>query len=77
MNHDIASLSDSLLGCVICMGGDEATTTAANLAIGFMGVLTLLVLGSILKFMHHLSRQAKLAASEPDPLGELTAGDPR
>jgi hypothetical protein len=64
---------DSLLACAVCVGGDDATTTAANLAIGFLGVIILSVLGGILKFMHYLSRQQKLAEANPDPLADLAA----
>jgi len=73
MNLDITTAADSLLACAVCMGGDDATTTAANMAIGFMGVLIIGMLGAILKFMHYLARQQKLAAAEPDLVAELTA----
>lgn len=64
---------DSLLACAVCMGGDDATTVAANFAIGFLGVIILTILGGILKFMHYLSRQQKLAELDPDPLADLSA----
>ncbi len=70
MNLDIVTATDSLLACAVCMGGDDATTTAANLAIGFMGVLIIGMLGAILKFMHYLSRQQKLAEMEPELAAE-------
>ena len=62
---------DSFLACAVCIGGDDATTTAANLAIGFLGVIILTILGGILKFMHYLSRQQKLAEASPDPLTDI------
>lgn len=74
MISDPATFLDSLLGCAVCMGGDDATTTAASMAIGFLGLIILSVLGGILKFMHYLSRQQKLAEANPDPLVDLTAG---
>ena len=73
MISDPVSLSDSLLACAVCVGGDDATTTAANLAIGFLGIIILTVLGGVLKFMHYLSRQQKLAEASPDPLVEMSA----
>jgi len=77
MNLDLATAADSLLACAVCMGGDDATTTAANLAIGFMGLLIVAMLGAILKFMHYLARQQKLAAAEPDIVAELNTGSDR
>ena len=71
MIHDSAIFANQLLACAVCVGGDDATTTAANLAIGFLGVIILTVLGGVLKFMHYLSRQQKLAALESDPLADL------
>ena len=67
MSPETVQLSDHLLACAVCLGGDDATTTAANFAIGFLGVIILSVLGGVLKFMHYLSNQQKLAASTPDP----------
>jgi hypothetical protein len=75
MNLNIATLTDSLLACAVCGGGDDATTTAANFAIGFMGLLIVAVLGSLLKFMHYLGRQEKLAASEQDLVNDMTVGE--
>ena len=72
MNIEPVSVFDGLLACAVCVGGDDATTTAANLAIGFLGVVILVVLGGILKFIHYLSRREKMARSEPDFLGEFT-----
>ncbi len=77
MNLDLATAADSLLACAVCMGGDDATTTAANLAIGFMGLIIVGMLAAILKFMHYLARQQKLAAIEPDPVAELSAESDR
>ena len=74
MISDPAVFFDSLLGCAVCIGGDDATTAAANLAIGFLGAIILSVLGGILKFMHYLSRQQKLAEANPDPLADLSTG---
>jgi hypothetical protein len=68
MISDPAIFLDSLLACAVCIGGDDATTTAANYAIGFLGVIIVTILGGILKFMHYLSRQQKLAEANPDPL---------
>lgn len=75
MNIDLSTAADSLLACAVCMGGDDATTTAANMAIGFMGLLIVGLLGAILKFIHYLSRQQKLAAMEPDMIAELITAD--
>ena len=68
MISDPATFLDPLLACAVCIGGDDATTTAANFAIGFLGVIILTVLGGVLKFMHYLSRQQKLAEENPDPI---------
>jgi hypothetical protein len=66
MSPETVLFSEQVLACAVCLGGDDATTTAANFAIGFLGVIILSVLGGVLKFMHYLSRQQKLAASTPD-----------
>ena len=77
MIANVTTVTDSLLACAVCMGGDDATTMAANLAIGFMGVLIITILASILKFAHYLSQQQKLAAIQPDMVADLSAKEDR
>jgi len=66
--NSIPGLFDSataILACPMCMGGaDDNTAIAANSAIGVMLLLLVVVLGSFLRFIAYLAKQAKAAESE-------------
>ena len=54
------SSNELLLACATCMGDDGSLTNkAAGYAIAFMLVMLSVVLGSLIKFMSHLSKAEK------------------
>lgn len=57
----IASL---LIACPACLGADDASTTAANFAIGFMLVVVVAILGSLLAFIKYLSKRSREFGSD-------------
>jgi len=57
LTSDFAS---TMLACATCMGDEgDMTNKAAGYAIIFMLVMLAVVLGSIIKFMHYLSKKEK------------------
>lgn len=52
---------NKLVACTVCWSGDDLTMNAANLAVGFMFLVLLTVLGSLLAFIFVLARRARTA----------------
>ena len=73
MNALYSSLN-SLLACTVCWSGDDQTMNAANLAVGFMFVVLLSVLGSFLAFIFVLARRARQAEPVPVPVRKNSPG---
>lgn len=64
--YTLYSSLNSLLACTVCWSGGDQTMNAANLAVGFMFVVLLMVLGSFLAFIFVLARRSRQA--EPVPV---------
>ena len=55
-----SGIPSNLLACATCMGDEgDISNKAAGYAIIFMLAMLTLVLGSIIKFMHYLSKREK------------------
>lgn len=64
------NLSTLILACPACVGADDASTAAANLAIGFMLIVVFAILGAFLGFIRYLAKRQRefgsdLSAEEP------------
>lgn len=60
----LAPLATLLLACPACIGADDASTTAANFAIGFMLVVVFGILGSFLAFIRYLAKRQREFGSD-------------
>ena len=60
----LSSLASFLIACPACLGVDDASTTAANFAIGFMLVVVVVILGSLLAFIKYLSKRSREFGSD-------------
>ncbi len=65
---------ETVLACSVCLGDSESPQVmGANLAIGFMALVVVGMLSTLLFCIFQLNRRAKLAAKEADL--ELESGD--
>ncbi|MCC6882999.1 MAG: hypothetical protein WBE58_18850 [Verrucomicrobiales bacterium] len=58
------TIDSLLIACPACLGADDASTTAANFAIGFMLLVVVAILGSLLAFIKYLSKRSREFGSD-------------